>query len=84
MTMNELIQKLREADPSPLGKLDDRVVTRVLRAGFAAVAAEVEAAGDGAHRVGGLGVFRVVTVKPGADGKGGGRRVHFKAQQPKA
>lgn len=84
MTMNELIQKLRETDPSPLGRLDDRVTTRILRAAFAAVAAEVEAAGDGPVRVGGLGVFRVVTGPAGADGKGGGRRVHFKAKLPKA
>ena len=79
-TIPELIERMRKQTPAAVGKLEDRVAVRLLRAAFATVAADLEKAPDGAYKVGALGTFRVRTVKANAEGKGGGRRVLFKAQ----
>ena len=84
MTVIELIERLHRESPDALKNMDDRKATRLLRAAFRAIAADLEAAEDGTYKVAGLGVFRIRTVEPNADGKGGGRRVLFRTVAPKA
>ncbi len=78
MTLNELIERVRAEHPTAMAKVDDRVAARVLRAALAAIAADIDGAGDGVTKISGLGVFRVRTVEADAQGKGGGRKVIFK------
>ena len=83
MTLNELIERVRTDNPTTMAKVDDRVAARVLRAALAAIAADVEGTTDGVNKVAGLGVFRIRTVAPKADGSGGGRVVTFRPVAPK-
>jgi hypothetical protein len=83
-TLPDLIERMHKESPKALGNLGDRVVLRLLRTTFATVAADMDQAVDGAYKVGGLGTFRVRTVEPDAQGKGGGRRILFKPAQSKA
>lgn len=84
-TLPELIQRLRKESPAAVGKLDDRIALRLVRAAFAAVASEVRAAPDGVHKIGGLGTFRVRTIAAdAATGKAAARRVLFNAAAKKA
>ena len=79
MTLNELIERMRTENPDAIGKLPDAAVVRLLRAAFGTVSSDLAQAQDGVYKVGALGVFRVRTVEPNAEGKGGGRRVLFSA-----
>jgi hypothetical protein len=83
MTVNELIERIREESPDALKNLDDRWAARLLRTAFATIAADLETAADGTYRVAALGVFRVRTTTPDAEGKGGGRRILFKSAIPR-
>lgn len=80
MTLNELIERLRQENPAAVGKLPDAAMLRLLRAAFSTVATDIAQAPDGIHKVGALGVFRVRTVEPKGEGMPGGRRVFFNAQ----
>jgi nucleoid DNA-binding protein len=82
MTLPELIAKIRKEAPAAAGDLDDRVMRRMLRAGFAIMAREIGTAPDGVHKLAGFGTFRVRTVEAKGQSKGG-RRVMFKAASPK-
>jgi len=84
VTLNELVERVRNDNPAVMAKLDDRAAMRVVRAAFAAVAADVDSTADGVCRIAGLGAFRVRDVAPRPDGKGGGRLVTFKPASAKA
>ena len=81
--LNELIERLREQSPGVLSQIDNQAASKLLRAAFATVAKDIAAAADGAHKVGGLGTFRVRTLEAKTESKGGGRRVMFRAAVPK-
>jgi len=81
--LNELIERVRLESPGALAEVDDKAAAKLIRAAFAAVAKEIASAPDGAHKVGALGTFRVRTVEAKAEGKGGGRKVNFRAMAAK-
>lgn len=83
-TLPELIARISKDSPAALGNLNEGVVLRLLRAAFATVARDLDQAADGVHKVAGLGTFRVRTVQPDAQGKGGGRRILFAPARAKA
>ena len=83
-TLSDLIARIRKDSPAAVGNLNDRAVSRLLRTAFATIARDMDKAADGVYKVGGLGTFRVRTIEAKAEGKRGGRRVLFKAAQPKA
>ena len=80
----ELIERTSKEHPSAFAGVSGPAATKLLRAVFATLAREIEQAPDGAYKVPGLGTFRVRTVEEKAEGKGGGRRVVFRADKPKA
>jgi hypothetical protein len=80
----ELIERTSKENPSAFTGVSGPAATKLLRAVFATLAREIEQAPDGAYKVPGLGTFRVRTVEEKAEGKGGGRRVVFRAGKPKA
>lgn len=80
----ELIELASKESPAAFEGIHERAAAKMLRAVLATIAREVEQTADGAYTVPALGAFRVRTVEEGAGGKGGGRRVLFKANQPKA
>jgi nucleoid DNA-binding protein len=82
-TVPELIERIRKDSPEALGKLNDKAVLKLLRTTFAAIARDIEQAPDGAYTFVGLGTFRVRTVEAQEGGKGGGRRVLYRAPRPK-
>ncbi len=80
----ELVERTSKEHPSAFTGVSGPAATKLLRAVFATLASEIEQAPDGAYKVPGLGTFRVRTVEEKAEGKGGGRRVVFRADKPKA
>jgi hypothetical protein len=80
----ELIERTATEHPAAVADVRGPAAVKLLRAVFATLAREIDQAPDGAYKVSGLGTFRVRTVEPKAEGKGGGRRVVFRAEKPKA
>ena len=79
----ELIERTSKEHPAAVAGLGGPAATKLLRAVFATLAREIDQAPDGPYKVSGLGTFRVRTVEEKAEGKGGGRRVMFRADKPK-
>jgi Lon protease-like protein len=80
----ELIESTSKKHPAAVAGVSGPAAVKLLRAVFGTLAQEINQAPDGAYKVAGLGVFRVRTVEAKADGKGGGRRVVFRAAKPGA
>ncbi len=79
----ELIERTSKEHPAAVAGLGGPGAAKLLRAVFATLAREIDQAPDGVYKVSGLGSFRVRTVEAKAEGKGGGRRVMFRAQKLK-
>jgi len=80
----ELLASVSEESPEAVAGITDRGAIKLMRAVFAKLAREIDQAPDGAFQVSGFGTFRVLTAEAKEGGKGGGRRVLFRAQKPKA
>lgn len=88
MKINELIAKLKDADPTLIAnKAQEKMALRVLRGAFGVICEEIDAAdAAGTVRIGGLGRFRVKNVQK-KDKMGETRTervVVFVAKKPKA
>lgn len=84
MNVKELVALARDQDPERLGGMADARAAALLRAAFAVIRAQLEEAGPGPFKVGGLGTFRIRDVEYEQDGEVYvERRVVFKAMQPR-
>ena len=83
-TLRELIERTSKESPAAVKAVDGPTAVKLLKAVFATLARDIDQAPDGIYPVAALGNFRVRTVEADAEGKGGGRRVLFRAKLPKA
>lgn len=86
LNTKELVAAIAAAEPGTIGeKMRPKLATHLLRSAFGIIQAEVEKAGDGTLKVGGLGVFRVRTVERGEGSERVTRRVvKFRTGKPAA